>query len=539
MEPKLYLKPNVVSEPLILGWYAWPHLLAPHTAACNIVDRHLRIMESYVENPDSHEEAVRSPAFAGGAFMNLPQRRLAEVSSLIEHTRREAADLIALRHDIRSADLMLQELGTGGPLESLYERLPARLRGRVELTYDLNCHPSIRFIEPLFYRAFDQSRHHQMMLRERESEKRPFLLSTPRIAERDDLTLHMPFADPRWDDLYRMTHEARQFGEVAELLDLSGEQRARLHSLCRERGPQGEAGGRFSGEGVRIKYFGHACVLLETRRTNVLIDPFIAYDQPSSVPKFTYADLPVRLDHVLLTHAHQDHAVLESLIQLRHRIGTIIVPNSHGGSLADPSLRLALEHLGFTQVVELSEFARVEVDGGAVTMLPFLGEHGDLGVLAKGAFHVRMEGRTFLFVADSNNLDDMLYEYIVEAVGPVNNLFVGMECVGSPLSWLYGPLRTRPLGRSHDMSRRLNGSDASKALRLARTVKARHAFVYAMGQEPWQEYLMGMNADPNSVQAREVREFLASFPRDGRTARSLYGCQMWVDRDEEDLEILV
>ena len=36
MSEKMYLKPNVVMEPLVDNWYAWSHLISPATAAMNI-----------------------------------------------------------------------------------------------------------------------------------------------------------------------------------------------------------------------------------------------------------------------------------------------------------------------------------------------------------------------------------------------------------------------------------------------------------------------------------------------------------------------
>ena len=46
---ELYLKQNVLMEPLVDQWYAWAHLISPGTAAMNISERHLRIMNSYIE----------------------------------------------------------------------------------------------------------------------------------------------------------------------------------------------------------------------------------------------------------------------------------------------------------------------------------------------------------------------------------------------------------------------------------------------------------------------------------------------------------
>lgn len=63
---KYYLKTNVKAEPLIWKWYAWPYLIPPITAASNIVGRHLKIMQSYVQNPLLHAHAVQDPRMLGG-----------------------------------------------------------------------------------------------------------------------------------------------------------------------------------------------------------------------------------------------------------------------------------------------------------------------------------------------------------------------------------------------------------------------------------------------------------------------------------------
>ena len=63
-----YLKPNVMVEPLVDGWYAWAHLIPPATAARNMTERHMRIMDSYIESPETHEAAAKNPCAAGRSF---------------------------------------------------------------------------------------------------------------------------------------------------------------------------------------------------------------------------------------------------------------------------------------------------------------------------------------------------------------------------------------------------------------------------------------------------------------------------------------
>ena len=61
-----FLKPNIVIEPLFMRWYAWSHLISPATAAMNIVKRHIEIMNSYVDSPQQHIDAVQDPKMLGG-----------------------------------------------------------------------------------------------------------------------------------------------------------------------------------------------------------------------------------------------------------------------------------------------------------------------------------------------------------------------------------------------------------------------------------------------------------------------------------------
>jgi Diiron non-heme beta-hydroxylase N-terminal domain len=71
-DEKLYLKPNVVMELLIDQRYAWAHLIAPATAAMNISERHMKIMQSYVKTLEIHAAAVKNPAMLGGPFIDYP-----------------------------------------------------------------------------------------------------------------------------------------------------------------------------------------------------------------------------------------------------------------------------------------------------------------------------------------------------------------------------------------------------------------------------------------------------------------------------------
>ena len=165
----------------------------------------------------------------------------------------------------------------------------------------------------------------------------------------------------------------------------------------------------------------------------------------------------------------------------------------------------------------------LEVPGGSITGLPFLGEHSDLNVATKLAHLVKLQGRTFLFAADTNNIEPKLYEHIHRRIGDVDVLFLGMECDGGPLSWLYGPLLARPLARSQDHSRRLNGSNYDRGMEIVNLLNPRQVYVYAMGQEPWLTYLTSIQYTEESRPIVDSGRLVAQCLSLGKASERLYG----------------
>src|SRR5262249_15565395 len=150
--------------------------------------------------------------------------------------------------------------------------------------------------------------------------------------------------------------------------------------------------------------------------------------------RFTYRDLPRRLDYVLITHNHCDHFVLETLLRLRHRIECLVVPRSYGLLHGDVSLKLLTRKLGFKCVIEVDAFDSLPLPDGEIIAIPFLGEHGDLAH-GKTAYVVCSGPVRILFGADSNCLDRKMYERVRNYTGPIDTVFLGVEPVGAPLSW--------------------------------------------------------------------------------------------------------
>ena len=519
---QFYLKPNVKVEPLIDYWYAWSHLIQPATASRNITERHLKIMDSYVNAPQIHANAVKNPKMAGGPFIDYGGKRVDEIRALRDRIRKERSDLIELSSAIGSLDSMLRESAKGHSLQPLYPRVPDPLRGYVELVYDLNNHPSFRLIEALLYKSKYYNRLQQsLMLSAITDDDRRFILSTPRLPSDDSLHLQYPFDHEVVDDLFRLKATARPWHEIKEMLDVASSQEELASSFFTTDPPP--AYDTYSGPGVRWRYFGHGCILIETQGVTMLFDPVLSYTYESQVPRYTYNDLPDSIDYVLITHGHQDHVLFETLLQIRHKVKNIIVPRSGGGHLQDPSLKLILENSGFKNVTEITEMEEIRDGNVRITGLPFLGEHADLDITSKLAWLVRIGRVSLLFAADSCNIEPQLYEHIHREIGDIDVLFLGMECDGAPLSWLYGPLLTQHIERSMDESRRLAGSNYEQGKSIVDIFNCKEVYVYAMGQEPWLNYIISLKYTEQSRPIVESNRLIKACQERGVIAERLFG----------------
>jgi hypothetical protein len=211
------------------------------------------------------------------------------------------------------------------------------------------------------------------------------------------------------------------------------------------------------------------------------------------------------------------------MLQLRHKIGSVVVPRSGSGQLQDPSLKMLLRQIGFKNVYEMDEMETIELAGAEITGLPFLGEHADLDIRSKLAYLCRLGRRSMLFAADSCNVEPRLYERVQESVGDIDVAFVGMECDGAPLSWVYGPLLTRPLDRKMDQSRRLAGSNYERAIDIVNRFRCRATYVYAMGQEPWLNYIMSVKYTEQSNPIIASNKLIEDCRSRGIQAERLFG----------------
>jgi len=519
---QLYLKDDTKLEPLFNQWYAWPHLIPPATAAMNIVNSHLKIMKSYVSAPEVHVAALKNPAMRGGPFMNYPTIRTKEVKDLMERTLREQSHLINLAGAIKALNDMLKNEAKGYSLEQLYHKTPEEIKGYVELVYDLNNNPSFRLIEGLLYHSsYYNPSAQSVVLSAINDDKRPFVFSTPWLEDGEHLKLDIPFSHSGIDELAKMRRAPQALGHIKEVCGLRGNEEELLRPFLSETAPTRPE--RYDGEGIRIRYFGHACILIETRGVSLLTDPVVSYDYETTLPRYTLKDLPDSIDYVLITHGHADHLSFETLLQLRHMVKNIVVPRNGAGVLEDPSLRLMLKKLGFANVIEIDDMETLEIDGGSITAVPFLGEHADLNIRTKTAHLIRIGERTIMCAADSCNVETRLYEHVNNIINDIDVLFLGMECDGAPLSWIYGALLTNPVGRGMDQSRRLSGSDFPRALDLVNKLNCGEVYIYAMGQEPWLSYLTSIEYTEESKPIVDSNRLIEACRDRGIASERPYG----------------
>jgi L-ascorbate metabolism protein UlaG (beta-lactamase superfamily) len=515
----LFVKPNIRIEGLVNKFFAWLHLLAPVPAAMNLANLHLPMLDSFVQRPELHQAAVANPKMKGGFFIDVDPARAGEIRDLRDEIRRENGPLLELAAAVKDAENLLRTQATGYDLTPLYPQLPPVLRGYAEPVYDINNQPSLRFLEPLLYRGrYYRPDRQSIQLSLDDGTPPPFILSTPRLPGPGRLQLPLPLRHSGIDEFFALRAKPQPLSAIRDSLEIDSDADAEGLRRLLTAEPTVPADREVS-SGGRIRYFGHACLLLQSPSVSIVVDPFVSSHHAAG-DRFGFADLPDHIDYCLITHGHQDHIVLETLLQLRGKIGQVVVPRNGGGHRQDPSPRTCLEQLGFT-VIEVDDFDELPFPGGRIVATPFLGEHCDLDIRAKTTYLISLAGRGVFVGADTSGLEPEVYGRIREAVGRTDVAFIGMECDGAPLTWLYSPLFTQPVPRKMSITRKLSGSDASQALGIVERLGAREAYVYAMGQEDWVQHVMATSYTPESYQLQQVARFLADCRDRGVAAEHL------------------
>lgn len=518
-----YLKPEVKLDPLINSWPAWSHIIAPIQNAMHAAFRHLPMLQSFVKNPSLHYNASKQTENYAGPYVQLPAEEINSVQRLLTQARSgPQKELIEFAKSVREFSRALPEVTRGRPLAEAYGKLPSPLQGCTEIVYAAENVPVLRFVEPILYRSsLQRAQQQSLCLSLVREDARPFFMNTPLLGGEERLLLDIPFTASAVDVLGKARTVVQRLQHFCEVLGVS---EPFLQPYLTS-APPARQSPEYDGNDLRIRYFGHACVLIQQGGKSVLIDPLVAWEPEIASGKFSFADLPDQINCVVITHGHHDHLCPDVLLQLRHRISEVVVPQHNCGSIFDPSLKLVLQALGFSNVRVLDCFESFHVGEMEVTSLPFVGEHADLDIYSKQGVLIRAKGCTVAFLADSDAVDPEMCASIRRFVGrDLDLLFIGMECDGAPLSWLYGPLMTKLLLRADDEIRRLSGSNCAHAWNAVTILGCKRVLVYAMGQDPWVRHLTGLAYSPNAIQIVESTALVERCRANGIHAKRLTQC---------------
>ncbi|MBQ4814037.1 tyrosine beta-hydroxylase [Pseudoalteromonas luteoviolacea] len=505
MSTKLYLREDAYFEPLINHWFAWSYLIPPVQASRYITSTHKRIMTSFVKNSQLHIMATQESALTGGEFLNAREDQVKDIQGFLDEIDNKYTDICELSEAVKTLDELIRSHTSGESIEYLYELVPDPLKGYVEIFLDMNHNPSYRILEKLMY----NSEHYNKGLQTvsfgvlTKVEERPFAFSTPRIPDENHIQLPLDFNHPDVETIIRSRTEGAPAEEIEAIFSrhesIGG---LDYRELFTEQAPT-RLHQKPKADELKLTFLGHASFMLETQDVSILMDPVIAVRGESYADDcISYSELPDKIDYICITHNHQDHYNIETLIQLRHKTDKLVVPVNNGGSLADPSMKLIGQELGF-EVIEVDDFDEILIPDGKLIAIPFLGEHGDLNVRSKNVWFIELKGKKFFFGADATNCDSHMYKHVHKLVGDVDILAIGMECVGAPYTWLYGALNTKIVSKNIKNSRRLNGANAEQAYHMVDTFNAKHVYLYAMGMEPWYKYFMGVDYEDDSEQIIE------------------------------------
>jgi L-ascorbate metabolism protein UlaG (beta-lactamase superfamily) len=149
----------------------------------------------------------------------------------------------------------------------------------------------------------------------------------------------------------------------------------------------------------RVVYVGHATVLIELDGVRLLTDPVLGgwvgpLRRHGAPPA---AAVTERLDAILISHLHRDHADLRSLRQIAGRV-PLIVP---GGT------RAFFEARGFAEVIELRPGQSRPLGGVTVTATAADHEIGRRGVDAEPVGFLVEGTRRLYFAGDTDLFDGM------------------------------------------------------------------------------------------------------------------------------------
>src|SRR5690349_18950464 len=89
--PLYRLHDATVVEPLVNRWEAWAHLIPPVPASLHLREYQIKLLKSYVANPQIHANACAKPKMRSGPFIDVSPARAGEVREFLARTEGDLA----------------------------------------------------------------------------------------------------------------------------------------------------------------------------------------------------------------------------------------------------------------------------------------------------------------------------------------------------------------------------------------------------------------------------------------------------------------
>lgn len=483
------LSTSVIAEPLILQWYAQPWLYSPKTAAFLLINEKLPLLEQYLEDSDIANQANQWQELKNAAFVALDNKHFNAVENLYNLMKgclQKHHDFIATFFELNEAILKNDSIEQA---EQLIKTLPEGLRPYVEIYYELNHQLQFSLSEPLLY-------HSNYFLKDKQSirlystttDERPPVNTTPRVDFNNSNQIHQPFDSDWLSQLFQTRFKPTTAEELKDTLDIDISDSQWSQHFTEHKPNKNDC---FEG----TKYIGHASLLMSHQGKHILIDPVIPAKYTNCSDRYSWDDLPSRIDAILITHSHTDHFNIETLMQLKGITNNIIVPST-SPFLLDPSLKRILENLGFKQITVVDPLDNIALsDAFKITAIPFQGEHAGFGIMGKTGYCIQRNQHKSLALADCNILNPSTYEFIQNKIGDVDAIFISLECEGAPLDWLVKPFYKDTIPWEISSKRKWVAADAQQIIQLCQIFSCNNVYLYAMGFEPWLKPIMEVDYD--------------------------------------------
>lgn len=188
---------------------------------------------------------------------------------------------------------------------------------------------------------------------------------------------------------------------------------------------------------MKVEYHGHSCVQLTKGDRSIIIDPFLS-DNPAALAKPD----SIRVQYVLLTHAHADH-IQDAVAIAKQNNATIIAIHELATYLSWQGVQTRDMNIGGKLSLDFAEIHMVPAFHSSGIVL-----HDQKSIVYAGmpaGLVIRWDGQTVLHAGDTNLFSDMKLigekHSIDLAFLPIGDLFtMGPEDAAVAAEWVKAKL---------------------------------------------------------------------------------------------------